>query len=47
VAKRDPNKTARHNRIAAMNEQLRVLVTKVLKETGIDSKALNAQDWRP
>lgn len=44
MAKRDPNKTARNRRIAAMKEQLRVLLPQVLKETGIDSEAsINAK----
>lgn len=44
MAKRDPNKTARNKRIAAMKTRLRELLPKVLKETGIDSEAsLNAK----
>lgn len=44
MAKRDPNKTARNKRIAAMKDQLRALLPRVLKETGLDSEAsLNAK----
>lgn len=44
MAKRDPNKTARNKRVAAMKDQLRELLPTVLKETGIDSEAsLNAK----
>jgi len=44
VAKRDPNKTARNKRITTMKDQLRALLPKVLKETGLDSEAsLNAK----
>jgi len=44
VAKRDPNKTARNKRIAAMKERLRALLPQVLKETGIGGEAsLNAK----
>jgi hypothetical protein len=44
MAKRDPNKTARNKRIAAMKERLRELLPNVLAETGIDNEAsLNAK----
>jgi hypothetical protein len=44
MAKRDPNKTARNKRIAAMKELLRKLLPTVLGETGIESEAsLNAK----
>ena len=44
MAKRDPNKTARNKRITKMKDQLRALLPKVLKETGLDGEAsLNAK----
>lgn len=44
MAKRDPEKTARNKQIAALKEELRTLLPKVLTETGIPSEAsLNAK----
>ena len=44
MAKRDPNKTARNKRVAAMKERLRELLPTVLKETGLATEAsLNAK----
>jgi hypothetical protein len=43
MAKRDPRKTARNKKIDTMKSELRSLLPKVLKETGIsDEKSLNA-----
>lgn len=44
MAKRDPDKTARSKQIVVLKEELRTLLPKILKETGIVSEAsLNAK----
>ena len=44
MAKRDPNKTARNKRVAAMKKRLRALLPDVLAETGLPNEAsLNAK----